>query len=185
MQRFRRREHAEAVHAILATIPGNARLWLVEVHFMTDFDPAFLGLHDGGPTEDGRSFNDTSHCAMRFGLRHLPLSERETTIVLFGPDATSTDVVLHEAGHALDERLGFDRPNMAALNWYAGLNHYEAFACAFRAWCNATRETDGWFRQNRDELAAIDRQAVAFFDSLPPPPWTGMSELDAKQTAIR
>lgn len=167
MMRIRCHREAEAIYHALSLIPPRIRERLQGVDFVTGYDPAFLGLHFYHETEDGRSYTNTSHCVWPCHQLHLPRDRRRTTIVLIDCwDEHCVDIILHELGHALDEALEFQRPWVVPLDDYAEKDQFEAFAQAFRAWLNDTRENDGWFRHNREELAMVDPETCAFFNCL-------------------
>ena len=168
MERYRSLEHAAAVATALAPLPAPIRDVLRGAHVLTDTDPATVGLHYFRAVGDGRSYDATSHCVYPRHQTHLPRDRRVVTVVLFGADATDPDIILHEFGHVLQHRLHYEQPPPAirALNTYAARDYGEAFAVAFRAWCNDSRDTDGRLHQNRDELRAVDPRLAAFFDAL-------------------
>lgn len=163
MERYRSHADAERVQAVLATVPQPIQDRLAGVHVLTGYDPAYVGLHFYHDTSDGRDYDETPHCTWPVHQQHLPRDRRVTTVVL--PDLSLLEdwVILHEFGHALDERLGFDRPMVQPINAYAARDTWEAFAEAFRAWCNDTRDDIHW---NRTDLLITDPAATAFFDSL-------------------
>jgi hypothetical protein len=147
-------------------LPNGIRRRLGTIPLLIGVDPIWAGLHRYEDTGDGRSRRNCSHVSYDFG-QALPASLRETTVVLANGDADRVLVVLHELGHVLDQRIGFDRPAFKPLDAYAATHHVEAFATAFQAW--ATRREvgleDAEFH-NWKELMECDPSAATFFDRL-------------------
>jgi hypothetical protein len=104
---------------------------LIRPHFLTGTDPVFAGLHSYRYTNDGRSYEDTAHAVYDYHQEHLSRAERRVTVVL--PVVPSVATVVHEMGHVLHQRIGFDFVTKPVTR-YAQNNHHEAFAEAFSAW---------------------------------------------------
>lgn len=124
--------HREAIQAGLTFIPSGIRSLLSGTHFLCGVDPVFVGLHSYEDTGDGRSYSNTAHCAYPFHQSAVARADRVTTIVL--PQPVEPWVIVHELGHVLDERLGFDF-TPTPVTAYAETHRMEAFAEAFTAWC--------------------------------------------------
>jgi len=164
--RFRRREDAEAIARVLAELPEPIRARLEAVRYVTDHDPAFLGLHSERAGDDGRAYRSTSHCVWPHNLLHRPASDRRTTIVLQRGEAHDREIVLHELGHALDAALGWYRDPIVPLDAYAARNRREAFATAFQSWATTT-PADAWrFFHDRELLRCRDPRTAALFERL-------------------
>lgn len=173
MDRVRSYAEREAIGVVVRKLPPAIRRRLDGVQVVSEIPPGYLGLHDFRSTNDGHSYDRTSHVAWEM---HQPLaaSDRRTTIVLLDGDAFDPLVVLHELGHALDERLGFASFNpstggarlpMRPLNSYAAQNPSEAFATAFQSW--ATRDpTQRFGFHDHEELRATDPALAALFDRI-------------------
>jgi hypothetical protein len=104
---------------------------LIECDFFCGADPVFAGLTSYVDTDDGRSYRTTAHTLYEFHQEHMSRSQRAITVVL--PESVSPSTVVHELGHVLHARLGFE-PAPPPVNTYAATNKYEAFACAFTSW---------------------------------------------------
>jgi hypothetical protein len=132
MNRLHQAGHRAVIGEALRIIP--ARLHeLVAVDFLCGADPLFLGLHRYALTQEAnaRSYSTTAHCVYPFHQMHLPADRRATTVVL--PSVVTPDVVVHELGHVLHERLRFE-PTAAPVSGDARTNRHEAFAEAFTTW---------------------------------------------------
>jgi hypothetical protein len=116
MERHRHRADAERVQAVRATMPQQLQDRLCGVQVVTGFDPAYIGLHYYHDTGDGRDYNKAAHCTWTVHQRHLPRDRRITTVVFPNLSLLEDWVILHEFGHALDERLSFDRPMIHPIN---------------------------------------------------------------------
>jgi hypothetical protein len=150
-----------AIEAAYRLIPSTMHD-LIRPHFLCGTDPVFAGLHDYLDIVDGRSYRDTAHVAWEFQQR-LPRAHRRTTLVL--PTSPSMPVMVHELGHVLDERLGFE-PEAMSVTWYGQTNRYEAFAEAFTAWVLPYGHGYG---EAKDLLHEQDARTVALFEGLTAP----------------
>lgn len=166
MERIRRRKEAESINEVISLLPIKVQDLIRPVHFVTEYDPSFIGLHFYKITTDGRHYDSTSHCVWHMHQKHIARRHRMTTVVLQDGDAYSPDVIVHELGHVIEEKLKFDIPKFKPINSYAATDESEAFACAFQAWTNPTRYTDHWRRHNIEDLYKCDPSAVAFFNNL-------------------
>lgn len=166
MHRFRRRADAEAILRVVDSLPGAIRRILRPVRFVTEYDPAFLGIHRLGQTADGRAYAATSHCVWPHALMHRPADDRAVTIFLQNGHAHHPHVVLHELGHALDYLIGWYRERVVPLDAYAARNRREAFATAFQSW--ATRDPlEGLaYYHDRELLQEKDPRTASFLDRL-------------------
>lgn len=173
MTRYRRRCEVEAVASVMESLPAPIRSRLNGVGVITEYSPLFLGLHDYETGASGFDCATWTHCAFTVHQKGLPRADREPTIVLLGGHCHNPLIVLHELGHALDEKLGFpsDRLPMVPLDDYAATTQYEAFATGFCAWLTTTEmwETLPYGRSNfhpESELRVRDPAFAAFFDNL-------------------
>lgn len=123
------------------------------VEFLTGVDPVFAGLHSYSLISDGRSYRETAHCVYPEHING-PADRRVTTIVL--PVLVHPGNVVHELGHALDRRLGFNHLAVP-VSKYALTNRREAFAEAFEA---------RLYYYGDQGAANADRATVSLFDSL-------------------
>lgn len=120
-----------AVDAALELYPPPARA-LLECDLWAGIDPVFAGLHRYDTLDDGRSYRTTAHvCYPRHVDGHA--DRRRTTIVLPTRAALEIPLLVHELGHVLDERLGFEL-TAAPVTAYARGSRMEAFAEAVRGW---------------------------------------------------
>jgi len=126
MNRLTDHRIAEGIADALLVIPEPIRARLAHVEFLAGVDPVFAGLHDWEVMSYGRSYRNTAHCAWR-----VHTSDCSTTIVL--PEPETTETIIHELGHALDEALG-ELHLAEAVSWYAETCRVEAFAESFTAW---------------------------------------------------
>ena len=146
---------AVAVGRALAKIPRAIRP-LVACEFVIGVDPVFAGVHTFAMTHDGRAYSDTPHCVYDFHQEHRPRAERGVKVILPTNPAYRWDgangiyTVVHELGHVLHQRVGFDHV-ATPITEYAKTNHHEAFAEAFAGWIWGDR---------------IDEQTEALFDGL-------------------
>lgn len=118
------------IEAALRLIPATLQDF-VSADFACGLDPIFVGLHQYEETDDGRSYRDTAHCVYLHHQLHLPRARRRTTVVL--PEPVVPEVVVHELGHVLHERLDWGH-TASPVSWYAEANWCEAFAEAFTSW---------------------------------------------------
>jgi hypothetical protein len=114
-----------ALAAALVILPPAARRLLGGTHVLAGVDPVFAGLHAYAEIVDGRSYRDTAHVC--FGGLHCVGA---TTVVL--PERVTPEVVVHEFGHVLHERLDWPVAPQA-VTAYAEQDDWEAFAEAFTA----------------------------------------------------
>lgn len=136
------------------------RIWsMVEyTDLFVGCDPVFAGLHFYVDTDDGRSYRETAHIIYPYHQGHLSAARRNTTIVLPTDRHRLFWGIVHEFGHALDERLGFEHAAIP-IDDYAKTNRAEAFATAFEAYCSPGYPD--WHR-----LYSSDPVTVALFDRL-------------------
>lgn len=166
VHRFRRRADAEAVFHMVGGLPARIRELLRPVRFVTEYDPAFLGIHALGKAADGRAYAATSHCVWPHALGHRPATDRNPTIFLQRGHAHRSHVVLHELGHALDWALGWYRKPVTPLDAYAARNRAEAFATAFQSWSTPDPLPGLRFYHDAQTLRARDPATATFFDGL-------------------
>lgn len=95
---------------------------------------------------------------------HLSALRRRTTVVLLDGDERDHRTILHELGHVLDDRIGFQRPDFTALDSYAATNQWEAFATAFQSWATPVGPDDCYYH-NRQRVLRDAPEAAAFFNS--------------------
>ena len=151
--------NTELVKRTLDTLPKGIREKLGQVDFWFAIDPLFGGLHGFDDTGDGRSYRNTSHCNYEHHVR-----DRRTTVALLDGDENDELVILHELGHVLDERLGWDHPDIAPMNAYAATNSHEAFAVAFQSYY--TFGENKHFFHTRAQVLEKCPDAAAFFRQL-------------------
>ena len=161
MDRLKAGGFASVIEATYQLIPPTIRN-LIRPHFFCGTDPVFAGLHDYLDVADGRSYRETAHVAYDFNQR-LSRSQRHITVVL--PTLPSIEVLIHELGHVLDERLDFE-PDVTPVTRYGQTNRYEAFAEAFTAWVLPYGHGYG---ASKDYLYEHDRRTVALFGQLATP----------------
>jgi hypothetical protein len=150
-------DHAPAVavgHA-LALIPS-AMSTLTACEFVIGVDPNFAGIHSHTSNHTEFAYKDLAHCVYPHNQPHRPASDRGTKVVLPSNAAYhwgtwyGVETVVHELGHVLHERIGFDHI-ADPVSEYAETDQYEAFAEAFAAWV--------WHNP-------IDPRTLALFDGL-------------------
>lgn len=157
--------HTELIADIFRKLPKGIVRRFGAVPFVIGESPGGIGLHRHTTTDDGRSYSTTSHVCWSDHQLHLPASLRETSVVLLAGDERDREVILHELGHVLDDRIYCDRPRFNPLNIYAAINSYEAFATAFQSWAVPEGKNFKFFH-TRQQLMEADPSAVAFFDQL-------------------
>lgn len=132
------RAPAEAVGSALDMIPDRLHP-LVACEFIIGADPGFSGVHSYDCGSWGIPYRELAHCVYSFHQTHRPVGDRTTKVVLpsnpaYGWGTRSGPlVVVHELGHVLHERVGFDW-TAEPVSGYARTNSLEAFAEAFEAW---------------------------------------------------
>lgn len=152
---------------VLNSLPKNIKKILGNVDFLINFDPIKVGLHNFLDAGDGRFYNTTSHACYEVHQNHLSKDKRNATVVLLDGDYNDRNVILHELGHILDERLDFQAPPFYPLDEYAGTDHWEAFATAFQAYLTTPEQTDkSYIKTNKNDLLEIDIDAYYFFENL-------------------
>lgn len=119
-----------AITAAEALLPPQV-LDLIRADYLCGVDPVFVGLHRYDHASYGRTYRNTAHVAYPFHQSLSARADRVTTVVL--PVVPAVAEVVHELGHVLDERLGFDH-TAAPVSWYAETARSEAFAEAFTSW---------------------------------------------------
>lgn len=130
MDRVRPGGFAALIEAATSAMPAGIRD-LVRPHFLCGVDPVFAGLHEYGDASYGRSYREIAHVAYPVHQYGRPRADRRTTVVL--PRLVKVEACIHELGHVLDERLGFQHCAQP-VTWYAEDNRAEAFAEAFASW---------------------------------------------------
>lgn len=145
----------EAIAKALQVVPPRIVERLRFVHFLTDTNPHWVGLHDFNETIDGRSYFNTAHCAYPWHT-----SDGSTTIVLPADERPAfqrdPSLVVHELGHALDFYLDFS-VDAFPITDYAHVDRHEAFAEFFRGWL--------YWHGDQDILQS-DEKSLAVLNSL-------------------
>ncbi len=159
MHRVLHRKRLEGLQEALNALPLRVRALLEGVHVLEGVDPVFAGLHSYRDTTDGRSYGECAHVAYPYHQR-FPNSA-STTIVVPCEDL-SPSAAIHELGHVLHERLGFNAPSAQPVTDYAETNEREAFAESFAAWVGPECYLVPWLQ----DLLYQDEQMVAFWESL-------------------
>jgi hypothetical protein len=158
VERIQGHDAGEQLSMALSWLPQPLASRLGFVHFFIG-DPVFAGLHRVKLAPEGGSYRTVPQYVSESWQRHRPRSARRATIVLpYGPGSTET--VVHELGHALDDVLGYKwwaKP----INEYARVDGCEAFAEAFTAWVGLPS-----YQTERDRLYRIDRNTAAYFDAI-------------------
>ena len=149
---------------VLNQLPPGIRRLLGEVDCIAGVDAIWMGVNTFHHTEDGRFYRDTSYVIPQCLQLHLPASMRATTMVLLSGDEGSIDVIRHELGHMLDDRMNYMRPDFEPLDSYAATNHWEAFATAFQSWATEAGPDETFFH-NRQRVLMDCPAAAAFFES--------------------
>lgn len=174
MDRVRTFAERGAISAVVARLPAAIQRRLDGVHFVSNLSPRFLGLHRYEETTDERFYDTTSHVAWEVHQSGLRRAERRTTVVLQDGNAFDPLIVLHELGHALDERLGFvsvrpdtwtPRLRIRPLDSYAASAPWEAFATGFQSWATHEPTRSGFFH-DAETLRRVDPALASFFDQL-------------------
>lgn len=130
MRRVRGPGFGALLEAGLALVPERV-LPLVECEWFLGADPLLAGLHTYTDANYGRSYSDVAHTVYEHHQPQVSRARRAVTVVM--PHLCVPSTVVHELGHVLHERLGFEaRP--APTSWYARTNRYEAFAEAWTSW---------------------------------------------------
>jgi hypothetical protein len=150
--------YSELIEAAYRLVPRRLHD-LIRPHFLTGVDPVFAGLHGYQRASYGRSYRSIPHVAYGWHQRLLA-AQRHTTVVL--PSLARVSIVVHELGHVLHERLGFE-PEPEPVTWYGQTDTGEAFAEAFAAWALPFGHGYG---AAKDQLYERDRPTVALFDGL-------------------
>ena len=171
MERIAPLAKIDAIEWVVNRLPLGMKRILNGVHFIKGCDPVWMGVSTNkyvgfDNTTKGRkgSFCNWSHCCLKWGLKHLPLNDRETTIVI-GSDIKKYEderkIILHELGHVLDERLieiaiveklKFYRPGCVPLDDYAAINGGEAFATSFQSWMTINDKNEEYFHTRNEVL---------------------------------
>jgi hypothetical protein len=134
---------ARAVGRGLDYIPSRL-LDLVKVEFVIGVDPVFAGIHKFKDRQIGESvyqYKEVAHCVLAVHQTHRPMDDRNTKIVLPSNrnydwnDFYGLQTVIHEFGHATQDRFDLYGHHAFPVSDYAKTNVYEAFAEAFAAWC--------------------------------------------------
>ena len=112
--------------SIAAALDFTEEFRFENVDFLCGVDPIFVGLHSFTDTTDGRSYRSTTHAVPSFLA-----NDGRTTVVL--PTQEDWWTIVHELGHVLDERMGWQW-TLPPVNDYAATDRCEAFACAFVTW---------------------------------------------------
>ena len=153
MKRVSRQSAVEAIKAALEWIDEPVREILGGTHFFTA-DPVAAGISPYINASLGRSYRNTAHVLYPWHIKR-PYAEKLTTVVL--PTVANDEpwIVVHELGHVLDERTGFQF-DLEPVNDYAARDREEAFAESFRLYT-----MKGEFGRER-----IGRKACDVFDRL-------------------
>jgi hypothetical protein len=134
---------ARAVGRALDIIPPRL-VELVKVEFVIGVDPVFTGIHsysDLAIQDQVYSYADTAHCVLDVYQMHRPADDRGIKIVLPSNRNYRWDrraglsTVIHEFGHAVQDKFNLYDQSVIPVSDYAHTNHYEAFAEAFAHWC--------------------------------------------------
>lgn len=160
MHRVRRQKDIEPINQALELMPEGIKRMLEGVDILSGVDPGFAGLHFYKKASYNRSYADVAHVTYSIYQRHLPLSDRKTTIVL--PKKINFATAIHELGHVLHEKLKFE-PKVKPVTWYANTDLHEAFAESFTAWIIPFGYGYG---NAKDKLYDIDRRTVNLFEEL-------------------
>lgn len=162
MDRAKAGGYAELIQSAYDLIPAGFHP-LLRPHFLCGTDPIFAGLHEYEDTTDGRSYRATPHVAYDFHQTGIARSNRHVTVVLPDPPKTMrVRVLVHELGHVLHERLGFEH-DAVPVTEYADSSRFEGFAEAFTAWVLPLGNSYG---AAKDRLYSEDPATVALFESL-------------------
>jgi len=140
-------EYAGVIHAGLRLIEAEG-ISFGTVDFLTGVDPLYAGLHSFRETGDGRLYSQIGHFVWEAWS-----PDKRGTVVLPVPPKRGLHTVVHELGHALDERLGFSFDADPTCD-YAQTSRAEAFACAFEDFITEPRSLERYQR------------TVAFFEGL-------------------
>lgn len=140
MDRAHGRGFGAVIEAGLALVPAAVHP-LLACDWLTGTDAVFAGLHRYGGsftyTDASGTFSYTyqenPHTVYPHHQRHLPKDRRVTTVVL--PRVFRPDVVVHELGHVLHQRLDWRHHAQRRVTDYAHRDAWEAFAEAFTSWC--------------------------------------------------
>ena len=146
MDRLSGAGYRTSISAALEIIPA-ALHDLVRVDWFCGADPLFADLHRIEDASYGRSYRSTAHCVYAHHQEHRARASRRTTIAL--PTVETPDVIVHELGHVLHERLRWE-PVARPVTWYAGTDLFEAFAEAFTSWL-----IPGYARRADDRTIAL------------------------------
>lgn len=152
--RITRQSTTDAIKTALGWIDEPIRDLLAGVHFFSA-DPIAAGISPSVNASFGRSYRDTAHVLYPWVISR-PYSEKLTTVVLPTVDNDEAWIVVHELGHVLDERTGFQF-DLEPVNDYAASDRYEAFAEAFRFYCQYGDR--GRERIGRKSIEVFDRLA--------------------------
>jgi hypothetical protein len=129
MNRFRKRNEMEFIFNLINNLPIGIRKF-IDCDFITNYFPGFLGIYNYKniiDKDDNRSYKDTSHCC--FSKNVL---DKKTIVVLYEEDVFDLDVIFHEIGHAIHEKIDFYDHNFIPLSDYAKTNFLENFATSFQ-----------------------------------------------------
>lgn len=152
---------SEVVETALNLMPPRIADMVRDVDILAGVDPVFAGLHDYRDTDDGRSYSKTAHVAYAYNQKVRPYADRRTTMVLPTADNLRLDVVVHEFGHVLHEKLDWVRTR--PVTWYARRNAHESFAESFSAWLLPRNDR---YRIAGHLLRKFDKKTMYLFESL-------------------
>jgi hypothetical protein len=138
----------DAIGLALARLTPRLRE-LAACDFVVGADPGWIGLHRWTHS-NGVVLADSAHVAWCCHQAHLPRGDRVPTVVLPDHEYVTVAVVLHELGHVIDERIGFNRHDPDPVSMWARVNRYEAFAEAFELWIAPDLATAAWKKSDRD-----------------------------------
>lgn len=167
MDRARRLDERCALGHVLESLPPKAKVLAEQLEFVIDTSPNFIGLHNYGPTRDGRHYSQTSHACWPHHINR-PADDRRPTVILAGKDVFNPLIVLHEIGHGIDALLGTPSYwiDMIPLTGYAKKDCFEAFAVAFQSWLSV--DNNGWNHgySTIDALKEYDPRTLTFFETV-------------------
>jgi len=165
MNRVRPSCFVELIGRVFSEMPLGISRLLNGTDFAIGLSPSWINLHHSKSSEDGRSYASTSHAVWPMHQKHLPMAQRNATVVLNDGDEFDRLLILHELGHILDERLDFGSPKPIAISDYAKTSDVEAFATSFQAFLTPLGE--GKFNYpTYGDLWESDSRMLNFFRSL-------------------
>lgn len=156
MERYRYREELEFIHHQIALLPKTVQDIIKGTHFITSYDPYFLGIPDEGDG-DGRDASEDCFATIYDGI---------PTIILTSKYVFDRLTLLHELGHIALENLRLNSPaTMIALNDYAAINYHECYATGFQSFLTVG-EVNRFGFHNWEELLQRDEKSFFYFVNL-------------------